>query len=364
MKVKLVQNNEGAKYYSEHFRAQSILDALPEAILIASLNYGKVLSNFVYTNKAATELIGFSSEEFLNLNPLTIIFQKSENKIVEVLSELELNKTCLFETNILKNNGEQFPVEICASLSVIEGKSYLIFLCRDSQLRSDYKKETRSLEKLRKLALRLQIIREEERKNIAREIHDELGQNLTFLKIQISLLKKNAVDSELQQKLNDLITICDSTINSVQKITSQLRPDVLDELGLIPAIEWQLKKFKETTNIEYDFNVACEEINLPPECETALFRIFQEALTNVARHSNANLVRIKLLKGDKDIIFEIYDNGKGITKNQIESPNSLGILGMKERTLVLGGEFTIKSTMNSGTLVRIKIPINKKIEND
>jgi two-component system sensor histidine kinase UhpB len=301
MKEKIMQSNEDTKYFSEHFGSQSILDELPEAILIASLNYGKVLSNFLYTNKTATDLTGFSSEEFLSLNPLTVIFQKSENKAVEVLNELELNKSYLFETNLENKNKEHFLVEVYASISVVEGRSYIIFICRDAQLGSDYRTERKSLEKLRRLALRLQIIREEERKNIAREIHDELGQNLTFLKIQLSLLKKNTNYSEFQEKLNELITICDSTINSVQRITSQLRPDVLDELGLIPAIEWQLKKFKETTNIEYDFNVSCEEINLPSECETALFRIFQEALTNVARHSNANFVVAfkKLCKGNK-----------------------------------------------------------------
>jgi len=170
-------------------------------------------------------------------------------------------------------------------------------------------------------------------------------------------LKKNIDDEKLKENINELILICDSTINAIQNITTKLRPDVLDELGLIPSIEWQMKKFKEMTNIDYFLDISNEDLNLPHECEIALFRIFQEALTNIARHSNANRVRITLVKTGKEILFEIFDNGKGITQNQIDSPNSLGILGMKERTLVLGGEFTIKSTMNSGTLVRLTIPV-------
>lgn len=360
-----MQNKLSVEKFEETFTPQFILDALPEAILISMLNYGKTMSNFIYANKTATKLTGFSIEELLMLNPLKIIFHKSENKAIEVLNELEATKTYFFETSLLNKSGVELPVEVCSIPLVVEGRTYLIFICRDLQMKTDYKSETKSLmEKLRRLALRFQTIREEERKNIAREIHDELGQNLTILKIQLALMRKNINEPEMKDKLENLITLCDSTINTVQKIASQLRPDVLDELGLIPAIEWQLKKFKESTNIEYDFIVSSEEISLTPECETAIFRIFQEALTNVARHSNANFVRITLSKNEKEILLEIYDNGKGITKNQIESPNSLGILGMKERTLVLGGEFTIKSTMNSGTLVRLKIPINKKNKND
>lgn len=338
-----------------------LYDFIPDLILVCYFNYGKILSNFILANRSAVEFLGYETKEFKNLNPLSIIFSNNEGKLIDVLNELELKNQTSFDTKILKKNGERISVEVTSQLINYNGEIIVIFDCRPIE---KYKSRTEIFqlnEKLRKLAVRFQSIREDERKSIAREIHDELGQNLTAIKLLLSMLKKNILNDNLINQINEMIQICDSTINSIQNITAKLRPELLDELGLIPAIEWQLKKFSEQTKIEYTLDFPDELIHLNSEKEIALFRIFQEALTNIARHSNANRVRVSINIDDRNLILEIFDNGKGITQNQIDSPNSLGILGMKERAMVLGGEFIIKSTMNSGTIVKVKIPMEESL---
>jgi two-component system, NarL family, sensor histidine kinase UhpB len=149
----------------------------------------------------------------------------------------------------------------------------------------------------------------------------------------------------------------EETVESVQRIASELRPGILDELGLIPAIEWQAKEFNKRTKILIESILPKEEINLSREKATAVFRIFQEALTNTARHSNASKVRIILEEYKGNLILKVIDNGKGITQSQVENPKSLGILGMKERAIVFGGKVLIKSSMDNGTVVELEIPL-------
>ena len=214
-------------------------------------------------------------------------------------------------------------------------------------------------EQLRSLASHLQTIREEERTSIAREIHDELGQVLTVLKIQISLLSNKLRDD--QQYLKDKITlvscVIDSTVESVQRISSKLRPGILDDLGLIPALEWQAQDFQKSAGIICEYILPKKDIILEPEKSTAIFRIFQEALTNVARHAKADKITISLLDSDDKLILEIADNGKGITQGQIEGSKSLGILGMKERALIVGGTVKIEGS-SKGTVVQVCVPLN------
>jgi len=219
----------------------------------------------------------------------------------------------------------------------------------------------RSSRLLRELATHLQSIREEERTMISREIHDELGQVLTALKIQVSLLAKklNKNQEPLKQKINSLSDLIDSSVESVQKISSKLRPGILDELGLIAAIEWQTEEFEKLTNIKCSLVMPKDEIKLERNKTTAIFRIFQEALTNIARHSEAAKVTISLLNYQSNIFLEIQDNGKGITAEQVKDFKSLGIHGMKERAMVFGGQVYIEGITGKGTMVRVEIPLDE-----
>jgi PAS domain S-box-containing protein len=222
----------------------------------------------------------------------------------------------------------------------------------------------------RALAARLQKIREEERAMMAREIHDEMGGGLTGLKMDLSwLLRKmgTADRGEERTKLIDKIhtanALIDQMIRVVRRISTALRPSVLDDLGLVAALEWQLSEFTSRTEIPHEFTTTCEYVNMEKDTAIAVFRIFQEALTNVVRHSRATKVAVILgesersLFGDESLVLEIRDNGGGITEEEILNPESLGLLGMKERVLAFGGEISIYGKPGEGTTLILKIPL-------
>lgn len=217
-----------------------------------------------------------------------------------------------------------------------------------------------SHEQLRALAAALQSAREEERSRIAREIHDNLGQALTGLKMSLSWLHKKLSekgDEVVRSEIASMSKLIDTTIQTVREISTDLRPGVLDDLGLTAAIEWQAQEFQTRIGIRCRFTTSLENITLDKHHSTAIFRILQEALTNVARHANANRVNISLRENADNLILEVRDNGKGITENEVSNPRSLGILGMKERALLLGGDVKIIGTLEKGTTVSVQIPV-------
>jgi signal transduction histidine kinase len=221
-----------------------------------------------------------------------------------------------------------------------------------------------SREQLRALSARLQSATEKERAHIAREIHDELGQELTGLKYDVFSLRgmlEGAGDEPgrraAQEKLNSTLKGIDGIIHSVRRIATELRPPVLDTLGLAAAIEWQTADFQKRTGIKCSFTSDPEEISLDQERATAVFRVFQEGLTNVARHAGATEVNIGLEKKDGRLVLRLRDNGKGISEGQINGSNSLGILGMRERVLPLDGELRIEGAAGAGTTITVWIPL-------
>ena len=217
-----------------------------------------------------------------------------------------------------------------------------------------------SEENLRALAAHLQSVREEERIHIAREIHDELGQALTGLKFDLSSFARNfekdAPESraEKQQVLSSAI---DRIINSVRRIASGLRPEVLDEIGLAAAFEWQAREFQRRTGIRCHVNIPARFVDPDKERSTALFRVFQELLTNVARHANATRVNVSLSEGAQALTLTVEDNGRGIKDKEIESPRSLGFLGLRERVLAFGGSIDVKGDEGKGTRVSVSVPM-------
>lgn len=222
----------------------------------------------------------------------------------------------------------------------------------------------RTNEELRALAGHLQSVREDERIRIAREIHDELGQVLTAVKMDLTMLsrrlgKKNETTGlqKIQQEVSEDINLVDRTIKSIRKIASELRPEVLDAAGLIPALEGHISEFQSRSGIRCSFEPEMEELNLDIATSTGLYRIVQESLTNVARHSGASEIRVQLRQIDGEILLTVSDNGRGFSEDEISSKKSLGIVGMRERAILLGGEFTISSTAGKGTTLIIRIPI-------
>jgi signal transduction histidine kinase len=214
-----------------------------------------------------------------------------------------------------------------------------------------------SEENLRALAAHLQSVREEERIHIAREIHDELGQALTGLKFDIGKLAKTACrdDPETAEKITGLSHNLDRIINSVRRIASGLRPEVLDEIGLSAAIEWQAREFQRRTGVRCTVEIEPGFADPDKERSTALFRIFQELLTNVARHANATRVSARLADGN-GLSLVVEDNGRGVRSEELEGNKSLGFLGLKERVLAFGGSIDVRGEEGKGTKVSVLIP--------
>ncbi|PJZ75566.1 GAF domain-containing sensor histidine kinase [Leptospira neocaledonica] len=219
-------------------------------------------------------------------------------------------------------------------------------------------------EQLRALSARLQEVREEERLLIAREIHDELGQLLTVLKIDLTLLKNNFQKSKssdsVVSELLSMIKVADSGIESVQRIATELRPLILEDLGLLEGIEWYAKDFEKRTGIRCEIRIPVGILSLEKDASIALFRIFQEALTNAARHSKASSIQITCLEEGQFLILKIQDNGIGIDPKKMNQSKSLGLIGMRERAVVLGGEVSISGGSEKGTSVIVKIPVSNR----
>lgn len=212
---------------------------------------------------------------------------------------------------------------------------------------------------LKTLSNRLEKSREKERTRISREIHDILGQNLTAVKIDlVNLLKNMPENDNTEQRVEPLIKLIEDSIDTVRKISSDLRPGILDQLGLIDSLEWQLTEFQNRTKIKTSYVIENQSINLSKDKTIAVFRVFQELLTNIARHSEADLVKVKVYVIEENIILNVEDNGKGIDENSINNPNSIGLLGMRERISAVGGSLKIVGNAGSGTKAFVSVPMN------
>ncbi|MCK5573311.1 MAG: sensor histidine kinase [Bacteroidetes bacterium] len=216
-----------------------------------------------------------------------------------------------------------------------------------------------SQEQLRNLSAHLEAAREGERKRIARDIHDDLGQALTTLKLDLSLLREEVQGQSphVVQKLHGMSQLVDATIRSVKRLITELRPRLLDDLGLPAAIEWQAEEFQKRTGIPLNLSIYPEEIILDADRSTALFRIFQETLVNVARHAEASSVWANLTEIDGVVELEVRDDGKGISDDQINDPRSYGLIGIRERAYSWGGEVDISGSPTSGTRVRVRFTL-------
>jgi signal transduction histidine kinase len=222
-----------------------------------------------------------------------------------------------------------------------------------------------SHERLRALSVYLQTVREEERTRIAREVHDELGQALTICKLDASWIAGRVPKSlkPLVEKVRSLAANIDTTIGTVRRIAAELRPGVLDHLGLAAALEWQANEFQARSGIKCEVETNLNEPLSNQEMSTTLFRIFQETLTNVIRHANATRVHVSLKEAGGRIILEVQDDGRGISATEISNPRSMGLLGMRERAALLGGELKIgRIPGHAGTRVSVSLPLRRPEE--
>ena len=220
-------------------------------------------------------------------------------------------------------------------------------------------------EQLRALSARLQSVKEEEAARIAREIHDELGSALSALKWDLELIEKDFVQEEGGERLSKageriaaMMAVIDDTINAIRRISAELRPSALDDLGLVAAIRWHARQFEERTGIVAHLDSSLEDIDLTKQQSTAIFRIFEEAIRNVMHHAQATQVDIKLEKKNGELLLTIRDNGRGITEAEQSDRLSLGLLGMRERANLIGGRVDIASPEGKGTVVTVRVPLS------
>ncbi len=216
-----------------------------------------------------------------------------------------------------------------------------------------------SKEQLRSLGNQLQTVREEEKAHIAREVHDELGQTLTALKMELGCLNHdlNAAPDTARSRIGGMNELIDNTIQSVQRIATELRPQILDVLGLAEAVRWEASEFEKRTGIQCRLQLPPSGMELNRDITITVFRIFQEAMTNIARHSGAKKVQVDLQIDAQQVVLEIFDNGRGIAPHEIYNKNSLGLLGVRERVHFLNGQFDIAGNSCEGTQVRVTIPL-------
>lgn len=326
--------------------------------------------NITRWSEQAEKIFGWKASEVLGMNrydpDLQIVYKEDEGKVAKVDHELMeglVDRNVSLNRNYTKDGKVIYCEWYNSVLRDEHGKVITVLsLTHDVTERMEAEEKlNESYRQIRSLSEHLQKIREEERTRIAREIHDELGQHLTVMKMDVSWLNKKIGDSNdaVKQKLQDLMQLLNATVLSVRRISHELRPNLLD-LGLPVAIESHLKEFEKRSGIKTSFEQPEEEPQLPDSIKAGLFRIFQESITNVARHSSASYVRVDLIKKDDHLLLSIKDNGKGFEIEKVSAMKTLGILGIRERSEMMGGACEIQSSPDKGTLVKIIIPLDQE----
>jgi len=271
------------------------------------------------------------------------------------------------EISGLHRNGGNFPVELSVSATKIDNSYIFTGIIRDITPRKQAEQDLiQSRERLRNLNNQLQSVREEEKAYIAREIHDELGQALTMLKFDVSWLEKETSkkDTRVIVKTQSMKSLIENTIRVVQRIATELRPQMLDIMGLCETFKWQSSEFQKRTGTICELIIEPDEIVVDPERSTALFRIYQESLTNVARYAKATRVQTSFKKELNRLVLEIKDNGIGMDEKIADDPHSFGLIGIRERVMAWGGGFYLRSDLGKGTTLTIVIPISDSDSND
>jgi PAS domain S-box-containing protein len=340
----------------------AIFEAANDGMAIHDLESGRVVD----VNQKHSMMFGYSAKELCKGGIDLIsagVPPHTGNDAIGWIRRAAGGAPQFFEWQGKNKNGHYFWVEVSLKRAFIDGKDQVLAILRDITERKKADDELKaSREQLRHLTSHLDSIREEEGKRIAREIHDDLGQALTCLMMDISFLNKriSGNQQDLIEKTTSMIKLVDSTIKTVQKITSELRPVLLDELGLFAAMEWQIQGFQARTGIRCKLSYnRCKNFDLDQDLSTTIFRIFQESLTNISRHARATKVQVVLTHTQNNVSLEVKDNGIGIDHKSISDSQSFGLIGIRERVIFRGGQFTIQGLRNLGTTVHVSIPLKQ-----
>jgi len=342
-------------------RLQALWDNALDAIVLAD-DCGR----YVDANPAACALFGFSRDEMLQQTAYDALAEEDGERRDQMWQAFRADGTAEGEVSVVDRTGSRRRVEFHAVANVLPGIHLAIL--RDvtdrRRLRLEAEEKLReSHRQLRAVAARARARREEDRTRLARELHDQLGQSLAGLKMDVFWVRDRIGATSTDQvlaKIDSMLFLLDDTIHRVRRISSDLRPPVLDRLGLVPALEWAAEEFGRRSNIATHVAADVHDVPLDRGRSTAVFRIVQEALTNVATHSHATRVDVRVTVQDDTLTVQIGDNGEGIAPSASDGTHSLGLLGMHERAALLGGTTGIQSTAGEGTLVTVTVPIRER----
>jgi len=317
--------------------------------------------NITLANPSAEEIFGVATGGLVGRNLSRFMTPEFFKIIKKQTEKRRAGEKSTYEIEIIRADGKECQILITATPRFDEKGEYLgaDTFFKDVTEQKKFEEELRkSHEQLRSLSAHLQAVREGERTSIAREIHDDLGQTMTALKMDFSLLNRLIPKEEkvLLRKTESMSKLVDMILQDTKRISTELRPGLLDDLGLFAAIEWQAEEFQNRTRIKCEVTLGPENIVLDRDRSTAIFRIFQETLTNIARHANATKVSINLKGKGGKLTLKVGDNGRGITEEQIYDSKSFGLIGIRERVAFLGGEIKIKGVRNKGTTITVSIP--------
>ncbi len=341
---------EEARRVSEA-RYRTLFDYAPDGIMIADPK-----SYYLDANDSICRMLGYTRDELIGLHASDIVAPAELTHIGEALHVIKAKSQYHREWQFRRKDGSAFPAEVIATM-MPDGN--LLAMIRDITERRRSEDELRTAgQQLHALVGRMNTVREEEAKRIARELHDDLGQHLTALNMELADLELKLADCTARQRdqFARMRAGVDHTIEVVQKISGELRLGQLDVLGLTAAIEWQVQEFSKRSAISCRIARLDESTELNDAQSTALFRILQETLTNIARHAGATEVEVSLEAGPDQVILRVRDNGRGITAAEIGDQKAIGLLGMRERAQLVGGEVSITGAAGKGTTVLVRIP--------
>jgi len=353
--LRQAQEKTGALGESEA-RLAKMIEASPEAITIGSLEDGK----FIEANPACEQLTGYTREELIGRSPLELGFWPDPEERGRFISDLRRDQVVHGrELRLRRKGGELRTILASAAIIDLKGRKFILFQAVDITELKSVEKALREHEvMLRELAAHHDSVREGERAHIAREIHDELGQALTALRMDLSVLgmKFGEADPRIREQAQELKGRVDAIVQVVRDVATALRPAALD-LGIIPGLEWLVEEFQKRSGIRCTVSVAESDFALDEDRSIVLFRIVQESLTNVSRHASARNVQILLDHDAERIRLDVEDDGLGFDVDAARRKKTFGLLGMQERVIMLRGELSITSASGRGTRVSVSMPI-------
>ncbi len=339
---------------SEKIFSDSIVNSLPGVFYLYNRE-GK----FIRWNHNFEIVSGYCSEEIQNMKPLDFFEGMDKEMVRQKIDTVFERGNAEISAHFYTKGKRRIPYYFNGRKVIFNEIEYLIGMGIDisDRVAAEIELLERNVE-IQRLTAHLGDIQEEERTRIAREIHDELGQQLTGIKMDTAWLDKKLInqDQQVQTKIKTMLLLIDETIETIRRIASELRPGILDDLGLMAAIEWYGEEFEKRTGIKLNFMSNMNDFNPTKTISTNVYRLYQEALTNIARHANATLIETTLNETNSEYILTIKDNGDGFDLNEIKSRRTLGITGMRERTILLEGTLNIDSQKTKGTIISLFIP--------